>query len=210
MIALENTNCRRCFYHLGYHLAHHLGKLFMLVLVAVIAPVKLCYAHASGQSFVMLLPTDIYILGGVIVVGLTIVLLAVMPVTGTSGLHHSLKLWRQFRMRWLTRYIHMAALLYFFWLLSAGWYGTTDPLRNPLTLGFWAVFWMGLVMVEGLFFSVWRWINPWVFAYHFLRWLTGWHGVRGWPSWLAHWPGVILLFGFAVFTLADQIGRAHV
>ncbi len=203
MIALENTNCRRCFNHLGYHLAYHLGKLFMLVLVAVIAPVKLCYAHASGQSFVMLLPTDIYILGGVIVVGLTIVLLAVMPVTGTSGLHHSLKLWRQFRMRWLTRYIHMAALLYFFWLLSAGWYGTTDPLRNPLTLGFWAVFWMGLVMVEGLFFSVWRWINPWVFAYHFLRWLTGWHGVRGWPSWLAHWPGVILLFGFAVFTLAD-------
>ncbi|MGB2322909.1 MAG: hypothetical protein ACPH9C_00160 [Candidatus Puniceispirillales bacterium] len=195
MIALEKTNhrWRQCFGMV----------MIMITLISVMMPVKPSFAHASGQSFVMLLPTDIYTLGGVIVVGLTIILLALIPVTGTSGLHRNLALFGSFRIGRKIRFIHGLALLYFFWLLSAGWYGTTDPLRNPLTLGFWAVFWMGLVMVEGLFFGIWRWINPWVFAYHMIRRISGRHRIMDWPSWLAYWPGVLLLLGFAIFTLAD-------
>lgn len=173
------------------------------MLLSIFMPIKLSFGHASGQSFVMLLPTDIYMLGGVIVVGLTILLLAMMPVTGTSGLHRSIALFSFPRGHLLARLIHGLAFLYFFWLLSAGWYGATDPLKNPLTLGFWAVFWMGLVMIEGLFFSVWRWINPWIFAYHFICRITGKESVVPWPSRVAYWPGVILLLAFAAFTLAD-------
>ena len=185
------------------------SAVVMLALLAtpILMPIKLSFAHASGQSFVMLLPTDFYTLGGVFVVALTIVLLALVPVTGTSGLHHSLALCRIKRRRGLAKSIHILAFITFFWLLLSGWYGPTDPLRNPLTLGFWTVFWMALVMVEGLFFGVWRWLNPWVFAYHLSRQLIGQlivgRQVLPWPQRLAYWPGVLLLFGFAAFTLAD-------
>ncbi|MGB2096736.1 MAG: hypothetical protein ACPHW5_02980, partial [Candidatus Puniceispirillales bacterium] len=65
MIALEKTNhrWRQCFGMV----------MIMITLISVMMPVKPSFAHASGQSFVMLLPTDIYTLGGVIVVGLTII-----------------------------------------------------------------------------------------------------------------------------------------
>lgn len=181
--------------------------MLIILVASLLMPIKLSFAHASGQSFVMLLPTDFYTLGGVFVVALTIVLLALVPVTGTSGLHHSLALCRIKRRRGVAKSIHFLAFITFFWLLSSGWYGTTDPLKNLLTLGFWTVFWMALVMVEGLFFGVWRWLNPWVFAYHLSRriieTLIGRQKVMPWPQRLSYWPGVLLLFGFAAFTLAD-------
>ncbi|MBT6387431.1 MAG: hypothetical protein HOJ94_16515, partial [Alphaproteobacteria bacterium] len=44
------------------------------------------FAHASEQSFVLLLPTDIYIRFGVAAVALTILVLAFLPAARTTGL----------------------------------------------------------------------------------------------------------------------------
>ncbi len=183
-----------------------MARLELLVVAAIFAlifPLRSAFAHASGQSFVMLLPTGIYTVTGVVVVGLTIVLLAVTPPGGLSRLFRPRPLFSLPRSRRVIRFIHALAGVGFFFFIMRGVQGSTDPLRNPLPLGFWVVFWMALVMIEGLCFRVWSWLNPWVFAYHLMRRATGWQVRRNWPRRWGSWPAVITLFAFAGFTLAD-------
>jgi hypothetical protein len=179
-----------------------LAFIAMISPILMVFPMRSAFAHASGQSFVMLLPTGVYTVTGVIVVGLTIVMLAVMPPGGLSRLIRPRAVFLSPRSRRLMRCVHAFAGVGFFFLIMRGTQGSTDPLRNPLPLGFWVVFWMALVMVEGLLFSVWSWLNPWVFAYHLARRTTGWRVRRHWPQWAGSWPAVITLFAFAGFTLA--------
>jgi len=187
----------------GFASMARLGLIAIAAVISVLCPMSSALAHASGQSFVMLLPTGVYTVTGVIVVGLTIVLLAATPPGGLSRLIKPRPLFSMPRSRRVIRFIHALAGVGFFFLIMRGVQGSTDPLRNPLPLGFWVVFWMALVMVEGLLFSVWSWLNPWVFAYHLMRRTTRWQVKRDWPRRWGAWPAVITLFAFAGFTLAD-------
>jgi hypothetical protein len=44
-------------------------------------------------------------------------------------------------------------------LVLAGWWGTRDPLANPLPLFFWTLLWTGLVILQGLIGNLWSWLN---------------------------------------------------
>ena len=46
-------------------------------------------------------------------------------------------------------------------LVAAGFFGSRDPLSNPLPLTVWTLLWVGLTLVQGLFGNLWAWINPW-------------------------------------------------
>lgn len=169
----------------------------VLTVFAIIAPAA-AYAHASEGGFVLLLPTDLYVAGGAVVVGLTVLFLAVAPNW------HPNRLFRP--------YIHLASLgararpviqtlslILLVLLIVSGFTGATDPLRNPLTLGLWTVFWITLVGVQAVVFDIWRWINP----FAALSRLTSLF-----PSPLKHhrpnrWISVALFLAFSGFLLAD-------
>ena len=179
------------------------GRLVAALLICVLSMVPMpAAAHATGQSFIALLPTGPYMAVGVIIVALSIMLLWFLPHRSVARLLPSRDLGR---MAAPPRLRALSSLLFFLllcWLLSRGFSGTRDPLENPLVLGFWVVFWMASPMVQGFLFDLWGWMSPW-------RWLAGPLAAvaarppLALPHRLGVWPAVLLLLVFSMFTLAD-------
>lgn len=161
---------------------------------------EVVHAHASEGGFVLLLPTDLYVAGGSLVVALTVGLLAIAPSWRPETiLRPVLRLpCLPSRLRPMTQALALAILALMLW---SGAFGPTDPLRNPMTLGLWTVFWIGLVGVQALVFDIWRWINPFAALCRLV--------VRPVPAPpLARyspggWAAVVMFLAFAGFLLAD-------
>jgi hypothetical protein len=158
-------------------------------------------AHVSEQGFVLLLPTDLYILGGVATVALTVLLLTIVPAPAIARLFRplALNLPRLPILARLTGFASLAALLL---LVATGLFGPTDPMRNPLTLSVWTVFWIGIVAVQALVFDVWRWINPFIAAAR-LGASIGIHPPFRTRLKTGKLPALLMFLAFAGFLLAD-------
>lgn len=180
-----------------------LPRIKAVLLSAALIPcltTQVC-AHASEQGLVLLLPTDLYISSGVAAVVLTVLLLAALPNRAAETMFTSLRLMRVRRSRWhLVVSVFSAALFCGLWVV--GMIGSRDPLSNPLVLGIWTVWWVGLVSLQGLFGNIWRWINPWTGPVALLRWL-GVRPVLRLPVGLGHSLAVVTFLGFALFLMAD-------
>ncbi len=179
------------------------GRLVAALLICVLSMVPMpAAAHATGQSFIALLPTGPYMAVGVIIVALSIMLLWFLPHRSVARLLPSRDLGRIAAPPWLRSLSSCLFFLLLCWLLSRGFSGTRDPLENPLVLGFWVVFWMASPMVQGFVFDLWGWMSPW-------RWLAGPLAAvtarppLALPHRLGVWPAVLLLLMFSMFTLAD-------
>ena len=159
-------------------------------------------AHATGQSFVALLPTGPYMAVGVAIVALSIMLLWFLPQHSAARLLPS----SGFGRIAAPPAARLAGSFLIFLLLcggiAGGLAGTRDPLENLLVLGFWVVFWMASPMIQGYGFNLWGWISPWQWAVRPLAELTG-RPALPLPRRAGVWPAAILLLGFSAFTLAD-------
>ncbi len=159
-------------------------------------------AHATGQSFVALLPTGPYMAVGVATVALSIMLLWFLPQRSASTLlpHRNIG-----RVAAAAALRNLSSLLMFLALcggIAAGLNGTRDPLENGLVLGFWVAFWMAAPMLQGYLFDLWGWLSPWRWAVQPLGTLAA-RPVLPLPRHVGVWPAVALLLGFSAFTLAD-------
>jgi hypothetical protein len=180
------------------------------VMISMVATVTMkpapALAHATGQSFVALLPTGPYMAVGVMIVALSILLLWFLPHQSLDKLLPGVSVGRLaivgVRTEALQNASSFAMFLWFCWLLYAGYAGTRDPLENPLVLGFWVAFWMAALMVQGLVFNLWGWISPWRWLIRPIIRLRG-AGKFTLPWSFGAWPAVILLLCFSAFTLAD-------
>ena len=179
------------------------GRLVAALLICFVSLLPLpAAAHATGQSFIALLPTGPYMAVGVIIVALSIMLLWFLPSRSVARLLPSRDLGPVAAPPWLRLLSSFLFFLFLVWLLSRGISGSRDPLANPLVLGFWVVFWMASPMVQGFLFDLWGWMSPW-------RWLAGPLAAAvprpplALPARLGVWPAVLLLLVFSMFTLAD-------
>lgn len=163
-------------------------------------------AHAADRGFVMLLPTGYYLVGGALAVALSFIVLALVPAhalerpaawrwpRGARQFRRASPLWPSF-----LSFAFLAALC------VAGLFGSRDPLSNPLPLTVWTLWWVGLVLLQGLVGNLWRWIDPWRGPYAVLCRLLGRDpsapGPLRLPARAAYWPAILLFFGFAWFEL---------
>lgn len=174
---------------------------------AVSAGAALCFsgsaawAHASERGYVLLLPTDYYLFGGMLAVALSFLVLVFLPVQGVERL-----LSRRISLlpmpldgRAVTStlsFLALAAIVY------AGFQGSRDPLSNPLPLVIWTLLWVGVTVAQGLLGNLWAWINPWYGPWRMLvRAGLPEGGIRPLPAVLGRWPACFTLFGFAWFEL---------
>ncbi|MGK7752973.1 MULTISPECIES: hypothetical protein [unclassified Roseovarius] len=162
----------------------------------------MAWAHASEQSFVLLLPTDVYIAAGVASVVLTVLLLAVLPSRAGEAVFAPVGLVR--RPRWAVRHgtslLATGVLAFGVW---QGFAGPRTPMENPVPLLIWTVWWVALVSLQGLVGNHWRWTNPWTGVVAVLvRW-TGMRALMRYPRGWGYWPAVVLFLAFAAFLLCD-------
>jgi hypothetical protein len=152
---------------------------------------------------VLLLPTGHYVVGGALAVGISFLVLAVLPPATLE------RFWKR---RLLVGRLGdgprpIVSLLFFILLsilVAAGLFGSRDPLSNPLPLTVWTLMWIGLTMLHGLFGNLWSWLNPWHGPYLLAKKLMRRdQPLARLPDWLGCWPAVGLLFAFAWFELVD-------
>lgn len=147
-------------------------------------------AHTGERGFVMLLPTGIYITGGALAVVLSFVVMALLPSRALARFTSV----SPAATRPVPRWPSALSLLLVIVLLAAGWFGSRDPLENPLPTTVWMLWWVGFTFAVAVLGDLWRVLNPW-------RCLAAPFSVAKLPERVAYWPAVALFFAFAWFEL---------
>lgn len=170
-----------------------------MLLPAASLPATPAFAHAGERGQVLLLPTDLYILGGAAAVALSFMLLAFRARSASPP--------SAFRARsigtipgWIIRLTSTVSFLLLALLLLAGLTGRPDPLSNPLPPTVWTLWWVGLTLLTAIAGNLWRLFNPWIGPYELFlqaRWVSRFR----YPQFLGCWPAFALFFAFAWFEL---------
>lgn len=153
----------------------------------------------------LLLPTGYYIAGGACAVAASFLVLALLP----AGAPRRLWRWRLPLFAFgdgARTAVGLLSFAVFAVLLAAGFWGSRDPLSNPLPLTVWTLLWAGLVPLQGVLGDLWSWLNPWHGPYRVAERLglarrekPGRDPLAG----VGCWPAVALFFAFAWFELVD-------
>jgi len=174
------------------------GRLRMAICAASfsIAGPTTGFAHTSERGHIMLLPTDLYILGGTLSVVASVGLMALLPVlplrrrpTVSVDLFPIAPLHRAMP--------SLASLVLLLVLAAVGIWGPYDPIANPLPGAVWSLWWTGFTVLCLFAGNLWAAINPW----------TGLHELLGskprlrLPDAIGVWPAVVLFLVFAWFEL---------
>lgn len=157
-------------------------------------------AHASEQGFVLLLPTTLYAVGGLATVALTFLLVLIAPTGALRGVFRPVVV-VAFGQRRRANWASFIAFIGLIALIFGGFYGPHDPTRNMLPLMIWAVFWVVIVVAQGVFGDIWRWINPWSGPYEFVRKL-GARPILRLPVWVGYWPAIGSFLAISMVLLA--------
>jgi hypothetical protein len=163
-------------------------------------------AHVSDRGFVMLLPTGHYIAGGAIAVAVSFLALALLPPDAAerqADRRIVLFTGAPARGRTVVSLLSFAALLA---LVLSGWWGSRDPLSNPLPLTVWTLLWVGMTLVQGVFGNIWAWLNPWYGPWRLILLLLGRRADAPFfhlPRSAGYWPALLLFLAFAWFELID-------
>lgn len=181
--------------------------IFLSIAALAIVPCGGAEAHTGARAFVLLLPTDLYMAGGALVVALSFAVMVLVPAAGLNALE---------RARWRlgivpcrgADYVSLGVFAVAVSLVIAGYIGSRDPLANPLPPTVWSLWWVGLTFLHAVFGNLWSWLNPWSGVY---RLITAVPGLRGWrerplfgyPARLGYWPATLWFFAFAWFELVD-------
>ncbi len=177
----------------------------------LLAPLDGALAHTSERAFILLLPTKLYMVGGVLAVALSFAVMALIPVANLQSLETARRRLGRL-LRWRTEGWSLGSLMIVMVLVIAGHMGSRDPLANPLPLVVWTVWWVGLTLLHAVFGNLWYGLNPWRGIYRLLTKIPRLHGWReeppfAYPPWLGYWPAVILFFAFAWFELIHPSPR---
>ena len=160
-------------------------------------------AHASSQGFVLLLPTKLYIASGITTVAVTAILLGILPARTSLAIFNTLRLPAATANRMLPLATSLASLLLLLFLIWIGFTGTSDPLKNPLPLSIWTIWWSILLVVQGVLGDIWKWITPWTGIYRLLFGFGGRRRTLSLPEGIGSSIGIIALVMFGIFALAD-------
>ena len=175
-------------------------KIFFIALCIIVIPTT-ATSHASEQGLVLLLPTELYTLGGTLAVGATILLMAVFPIRAAARPFTYGKLKTLPITKTIERASSLLSFACFTMLILIGFFGPNDPQKNLLSLFIWTGWWVGAFVIQGLAIDIWRFVNPWSGLASIT--LSESTTVLKLPKHFGHWPSVGIFLIFQMFLLAD-------
>ncbi len=162
-------------------------------------------AHTSERGFVMLLPTELYILGGGLSVAGTILALSLLSPERVAAFFGRDAVIANIPRTGVGGVVAALSFIVFAFLVLCGFFGSPDPLRNPLPNAIWIVGWIIITIAHTLFGNLWAALNPWRFPLYLARkrGLGPAGGPAAFPDRLKYLPAVVLFFAIAWFELVD-------
>jgi hypothetical protein len=177
-----------------------IARCALSVLIIWLAGTGTAAAHAGEGAEILLLPTELYIIGGAAAVLASFCVLAL--------LHRKRETARAARVaeshavpRGIVRGISLLSLALLVVLITAGFAGKPNPLSNPLPLAVWTLWWMGFTLAVVVIGNVWSIVNPWIGLYGLLPW----RAPLDYPEAWGYLPAVLLFLGFAWFELVHVV-----
>lgn len=172
-----------------------------IIIAAVLLALRpsVAHAHPAEQALVLLLPTELYNLGGTLAVAISILLIGLVPRGILARLFGSVKLGPAPKLEGAEQVTQITALAALLLVILIGFTGPNDPQNNLLPLMFWTGFWVMVFLIQGLVFDIWRWINPWAGLAKLAAGEALWKMPKHWT----HWPAVTVFLAFQYFMLAD-------
>ncbi len=181
------------------HIGQRLRPILFACLTFLFIDCAAALAHTSEQAFVLLLPTQIYMMSGVAAVALTVVVLAFLPADAIRRSFRNTGVAVP-RSRKLAAVTSLLSFLVLVLLVFIGLTGPRDPFSNALVLVVWTLWWMVFLTLQGLFGDLWRFINPWAGLGQIVAGETGFLRL---PQPVGKWPAILGFFLFSSFMLAD-------
>ncbi|MDF1747680.1 MAG: hypothetical protein P1V34_02275 [Alphaproteobacteria bacterium] len=179
----------------------------LIALLAFLGLASTAYAHTSERGYILLLPTEYYLLGGTLSVALSFMILSLSePRAVIEAFRGGLNL------PWIPAGLFDTVLsaigfLSFAGLLYCGVEGARDPLTNPLPMVIWTIGWIGVTVAHAVFGNFWSVLNPWRFPVRLVRRLVGASaegvGPVSLPNWAKGWPAILLFMGIAWYELVS-------
>lgn len=165
---------------------------------------QLALAHTSERGFVMLLPTELYILGGGLSVAGTILILSTLSPKRVSEFFRRDAVIARVPSTGVGDIVAGLSFLIFAFAVLCGAAGSPDPLRNPLPNAIWIVGWIGVTIAHTILGNIWSVLNPWRFPLAVLRRLgVGKEDTGSIPRALRYVPAIMLFLAIAWFELID-------
>ncbi len=155
-------------------------------------------AHAAERMVVLTLPTGHYIVGAALAVALGGALAASLP---RAPRWRSLLVGRAPGPSLATA-TSCAAFALLCALVAAGFWGSRDPLENPLVLTIWVAVWIGVTLASMALGDVWCLVSPWTGPVRLARRALGRTGSVGLAR-FGHLPAILGFLGFAWFEIVS-------
>jgi hypothetical protein len=176
-------------------IAGTIGARLALSLLFLSAPTVAAQAHAGASGLILLLPTELYILGGAAAVLASFLVLTLFHRSAATP--SPVEPSRRVLPRWFVQSASLFSMLFLAFLVAAGWFGSPDPIVNPLPTTVWTVWWAGFTLLVALFGDLWAFANPWIG----LTLLMPRRALLRYPERLGTWPAILQFLGFAWFEL---------
>ncbi len=166
-----------------------------LSLACWVAATRAAEAHAGAAGFILLLPTELYILGGAAAVLFSFIVLALFHRSAAPA-PMCVRAERELP-RAIVVGVSLLVLLFLALLVAAGFWGSADPIANPLPPVLWTLWWAGFTLVVALLGDLWSFANPWIGLYL----PAARRPLLRYPERLGHWPAILQFVAFAWFEL---------
>lgn len=178
--------------------------LIIPLLLAVLASSP-AQAHVSEQAFVLLLPTQAYIIGGCLSVLASILIVALAPKSTLDRVFTPVRFALPALPTRAANAISLLSAVVMIALVAIGITGPRDPLTNLLPLMIWIGVWIVLFNFVGVFGNIWHLINPWTGVHRLIFGQSEPAPLLPLPKCLGVAPAIVgfcLMFGFTIVDIA--------
>ena len=159
-------------------------------------------AHGFGYRYDLPLPLYLYVFGSSTIVLVTFLALVFwqtenIDLTKFKFIRNIPSHFIFYFHKFVSPVVGTISLVIFLSLVSIGFLGNQNTLKNLLPVSVWVLWWVGFVYITALCVNTWNILNPWSFCFRIVERILGREiKFSTYPVWLGFWPSALFLSVF--------------